>query len=111
MAISNKHMRVYTIIFDKGNPGEVGPLVYAQNLSRYGSAWNTSDMKKEDAGVLLSDGDQLELTPYTVLTFQTGTEKQQEVPFSEVQRREMKVCTLPFHSILTMFIRLWLVIN
>ncbi|KKZ68287.1 hypothetical protein EMCG_06043 [[Emmonsia] crescens] len=90
MAISNKHLRVYTIIFDKGNPGEVGPLVYAQNLSRYGSAWNASDMKKEDAGVLLSDGDQLELTPYTVLTFQTGTEKQQEVPFSEVQRREMK---------------------
>ncbi|EER36645.1 serine/threonine protein kinase [Histoplasma capsulatum H143] len=90
MSISGKHLRIYTIIFDNGNPGEVGPLVYAQSLSRYGSVWKSVITKKEDAAVLLSDGDTVELSPFTSLTFR-AREAPQMVAFSEAQRREMKV--------------------
>ncbi|OJD09948.1 CAMK protein kinase [Emergomyces pasteurianus Ep9510] len=90
MLISNKHLRVYTIIFDKGNPGEVGPLVYAQNLSQNGTIWQNTRMNKEDAPVLLSDGDILKLSPTSGLTFQAKTAEQHRVPFSDVQRREMR---------------------
>lgn len=90
MSISGKHLRIYTIIFDNGNPGEVGPLVYAQNLSRYGSVWKSVITKREDAAVLLSDGDTVELSPFTSLKFR-AREAPQMVAFSEAQRKEMKV--------------------
>ncbi|OAX83620.1 CAMK/CAMK1 protein kinase [Emergomyces africanus] len=90
MHISNKHLRVYTIIFDKGNPGKVGPLVYAQNLSRNGTMWDNTHMNKEHAGVLLSDGDQLKLSHITSLTFQARTLEGRGKPFGDVQRKEMR---------------------
>ncbi|ODH51652.1 CAMK protein kinase [Paracoccidioides brasiliensis] len=90
LGVSNKHIRIYVIIFDQGNPGEVGPLVYAQDMSRNGTRWNGVHIKKEDAGVLLSDGDRLGLTPNTIITFQTWTERQRDIPFSEVQKKEMQ---------------------
>ncbi|PGH01973.1 CAMK protein kinase [Blastomyces parvus] len=89
MAISNKHLRIYTIIFDKGNPGEVGPLVYAKNLARFGSIWNSLEIMKDDPAVLLSDKDELKLSPLTVLSFHSMG-LVHRVPFSEAQRKEMK---------------------
>ncbi|EDN06379.1 predicted protein [Histoplasma mississippiense (nom. inval.)] len=82
MSISGKHLRIYTIIFDNGNPGEVGPLVYAQNLSRYGSVWKSVITKREDAAVLLSDGDMVELSQFTSLTFR-AREAPQVVRFKD----------------------------
>ncbi|KAL2362899.1 hypothetical protein RJZ56_004218 [Blastomyces dermatitidis] len=88
MSISNKHLRIYSIIFDKENPGEVGPLVYAQSLSRYGTMWKSLEMTKEDPAILLSDNDELKLSDLTVLSFHSKGDGR--TPFSEAQLREMR---------------------
>ncbi|KLJ08966.1 hypothetical protein EMPG_15612 [Blastomyces silverae] len=88
-SISNKHLRIYTIIFDKGNPGEVGPLVYAQNLARYGTMWKSLEITKEDPAILLSDKNELKLSPLTVLSFHSKGERHR-LRFSEAQLKEMK---------------------
>lgn len=88
--VSNKHVRIYTIIFDHENPEEVAPLVYAQDLSRNGTCWNGSFIGKGTGGVLLSDGDVLRLSPRFYLQFRCETKNQGD-PFDRVQRNEMKV--------------------
>ncbi|PGH18269.1 CAMK protein kinase [Helicocarpus griseus UAMH5409] len=91
MGVSNKHLRIYVIIFDYGNPGEVGPLVYAQDMSRFGTLWNDMlPIRKGDTGILLSDGDELKLSNTTTLIFQTWTDEQKGGPFTDEQKREMK---------------------
>ncbi|KAL2010194.1 hypothetical protein VTN00DRAFT_6001 [Thermoascus crustaceus] len=87
--VSNKHVRIYTIIFDHENPEEVAPLVYAQDLSRNGTSWNGSFIGKGTGGVLLSDGDVLRLSPRFYIQFRCGTRPQEDA-FDRVQRSEMK---------------------
>lgn len=88
--ISNKHVRIYTIIFDHENPEEVAPLVYAQDLSSNGTRWNNNWIEKSNGSVLLSDGDILTLSDHFHLVFRCETTT--EEPFDEVQRMEIKVC-------------------
>ncbi|OJJ48268.1 hypothetical protein ASPZODRAFT_92708 [Penicilliopsis zonata CBS 506.65] len=88
--VSNRHLRIYTVLFDKDNPGEVSPLVYAQDLSRNGTLWNGSPMGKKVGGVLLSDGDILALSPGYYLEFRCGNFRE-ESPFENTQLREMEL--------------------
>ncbi|KAK2800669.1 hypothetical protein FQN50_008053 [Emmonsiellopsis sp. PD_5] len=87
--ISHRHLRVYVIIFDQGNPGEVGPLVYAKDTSQYGSRYNNVKITKDNPGVLLSNGDKVRLSDDTTLEFETWSDSQ-SAPFSYEQMREMK---------------------
>lgn len=94
--ISNKHLRIYTILFDRENPSDIAPLVYAQDLSLNGTLWNNIPMGKGNGSFLLSDGDTLRLSPGIVLRFQqypdnTGNATA-EGCFDALQRAEMKVC-------------------
>lgn len=94
--ISNKHLRIYTILFDRENPSDVAPLVYAQDLSLNGTLWNDIPMGKGNGSFLLSDGDTLRLSPGIILRFQqcpdnTGNATA-EGCFDALQRAEMKVC-------------------
>lgn len=89
--VSNKHLRIYTIIYDDDNPTEVAPLVYAEDLSRNGTYWNGSLIGKGNGGFLLSDGDTLRLSSHTLLRFEHGA-VEEEGAFDLTQETEMMVC-------------------
>ncbi|PLB34098.1 FHA domain-containing serine/threonine-protein kinase [Aspergillus candidus] len=59
--VSNTHIEIYTIIYDREHPEEVAPLVYARNLSMNGTRWNGFSMGYNRDSFLLSDGDVLML--------------------------------------------------
>ncbi|EEP79368.1 predicted protein [Uncinocarpus reesii 1704] len=85
--VSQKHLRIYAIIFDPDNPDEVAPLVYAQDISSNGTLWNGYRIRRA-GGVLLSDGDTLELCDGITFTFK-ALRNDQSV-FSGIQLEEMK---------------------
>ncbi|KAF7118698.1 hypothetical protein CNMCM5793_008237 [Aspergillus hiratsukae] len=88
--ISNRHLRIYTIIFDQENPDEVTPLVYAQDLSLNGTSWNNYPMGKGNGSFLLSDGDILKLSPSVHLLYRRDRHREEE-HFDVLQRIEMRV--------------------
>lgn len=72
MTISNRHLRIYSVIYDQ----TIEPFVYAENLSRNGSRWlskKLANWKSYPMGngspFLLSNGDRLQLCNGTLLTF------------------------------------------
>lgn len=67
--VSNRHLKIYTIIFDRENPQLVAPLVYAQDLSMNGTLWNGFPMGKGGGSFLLSGGDVLDVAPGCALRF------------------------------------------
>lgn len=85
--VSNKHLRIYTIIYDEINPSEVAPLVYAQDVSSNGTRWNGYPMNGKS--FLLSDGDVLQILPDFHLKFESATYTKN--PFTPVQMEEMSV--------------------
>lgn len=89
--ISNKHLRIYTILFDRDNPGEVAPLVYAQDLSMNGTMWNEYQMGNGTGSFLLSHGDTLRLAPDIHLLFRCNEHIINERAFDMLQTVEMKV--------------------
>ena len=86
--VSNKHLRIYTIIFDQENL-EVAPLVYAQDLSLNGVHWNGYRIGKGNGGFLLSDGDILQVTHGISFQFRCG--RMLGNPFCDTQIEEMEV--------------------
>lgn len=72
MTISNRHLRIYSVIYDQ----TIEPFVYAENLSRNGSRWLFKKLANwksypmgNSASFLLSNGDRLQLCDGTLLTF------------------------------------------
>lgn len=72
LTISNKHIRIYSVIYDENTE----PLVYAENLSRNGCSWlqkRGSRYQKYSIGksnaFLLSDGDKITLCDWTTFIF------------------------------------------
>jgi serine/threonine protein kinase len=90
--VSNKHLRIYTIIFDDDNDQseDIAPLVYAEDLSRNGSYWNGSLVGKGN-GVLLSAGDTLRVSPRVYFQFQPRTSDARGKAFDLTQECEMRV--------------------
>lgn len=91
--VSNRHLRIYTIIFDRDNPDEVAPLVYAQDISLNGTSWNNYPMGKGNGSFLLSDGDVLKLSPDFHLLYRREAHKD-ENHFDMLQTVEMRVNTI-----------------
>lgn len=91
VVISNKHLRIYTVIFDDDHSDGVAPLVYAEDLSRNGTYWNGSLIGKGNGGILLSDGDTLRVSPRIYYHFRQSARQDAEPPFDLTQEREMKV--------------------
>lgn len=100
--ISNKHLRIYTILFDEDDTQEIPPLVYAQDLSLNGTLWNEYPMGRKNSSFLLSDGDVLRVTVGLYLRFRSAW-CVRENRFSYLQRIEMRVSTtvLVLNSLLT----------
>ncbi|GFF64490.1 hypothetical protein CNMCM6936_009085 [Aspergillus lentulus] len=88
--ISNRHLRIYTIIFDQENPDEVAPLVYAQDISLNGTSWNNYPMGKGNGSFLLSDGDILQLSLSVHLLYRRDGHREED-HFDVLQRVEMRV--------------------
>ena len=89
--VSNKHLRIYTIIFDDDQSDGIAPLVYAEDLSRNGTYWNGSLIGKGNGGVLLSNGDTLRISPRLYYHFHQSTTCNGDQRFDLTQECEMKV--------------------
>ncbi|KAL3485564.1 kinase-like domain-containing protein [Aspergillus germanicus] len=87
--VSNKHLWIYTVIFDQDNPGEVAPLVYAQDISMNGTLWNGYRMGNGRSSFLLSDGDILRLSDTVYLKY-NSEEHSQAKCFTPRQAVEMR---------------------
>ena len=89
--VSGKHIRIYTILVDQEESSEIAPLVYAEDLSRYGTYWNGLLMGKGKGGFLLSDGDVLQITKHLELVFRSCLRDEPEGAFNELLEEEMDV--------------------
>jgi FHA domain len=91
VVVSNKHLRIYTIVFDEDESDGIAPLVYAEDLSRNGTYWNGNLIGKGNGGVLLGDGDTLRVSPRIYYHFRRCGLQEEESPFDLTQECEMKV--------------------
>jgi protein-serine/threonine kinase len=89
--ISNKHLRIYSIVYDGDKPNDVAPLVYAEDLSRNGTFWNGSLMGKGNGGFLLSDGDTLRVSSRKLFVYHMNNPGNEDRLFDLVQEHEMNV--------------------
>ncbi|KAI9830742.1 MAG: hypothetical protein M1819_005406 [Sarea resinae] len=69
--VSNKHLRIYSVIFDDDDLETILPLVYAQDLSRFGTLWNGIPMPKDKGAILLSHGDTMEINREIAFQYQS----------------------------------------
>jgi pSer/pThr/pTyr-binding forkhead associated (FHA) protein len=90
-AISKKHLRIYSVVYEQDNESDVETLVFADDLSSNGTYWNGSLIGKGSGGVLLSEGDRLKLAPNVYLYFHTPGEAADVQHFDIEQENEMKV--------------------
>lgn len=89
--VSNKHVRIYTVIYDEDSPDEIPPLVYAEDLSRNGTYWNGTLIGKGNGGFLLSDRDILKINAKTYFIFEAAPFDTQNDLMDKVQRKELEV--------------------
>jgi hypothetical protein len=89
--VSNIHLRIYCILYE-----ESPPLVYCEDLSRNGTAWNSVTIGKGKGGVLLSEGDGVTIGRAVKLTFHQNFTPTIE-PMNEVQEAEKEV-TCCYHT-------------
>ncbi|KAJ5619217.1 hypothetical protein N7510_003201 [Penicillium lagena] len=87
--VSNKHLRIYTILYDRDILNEIPPLVYTQDLSLNGTLWNDYPMGQGKGSFLLSDGDTLRITQGEYLRFNCARDNRPDT-FSCLQRIEMR---------------------
>ncbi|MCJ1383417.1 hypothetical protein MMC17_006531 [Xylographa soralifera] len=92
-AISNRHVNIYSIMYEDDSQSGVEPLVYAEDLSSTnGTYWNKSLIGKGKAA-LLSDRDELRLGGDVCLTFRKVADND-TIPMNDeldrVQSREIE---------------------
>ncbi|RAL14212.1 kinase-like protein [Aspergillus homomorphus CBS 101889] len=71
--VSRKHLQIYTVLYDRENPDDVAPLVYARDLSLNITTWNGYTMGSRRGSFLLSDGDILEIGGDKYIRFNSET--------------------------------------
>jgi pSer/pThr/pTyr-binding forkhead associated (FHA) protein len=89
--ISNKHLRVYSVVYNGEKLNDVAPLVYAEDLSRNGTFWNGSLIGKGNGGFLLSDKDTLRVSAKILFVYRTVVPHGEDDLFDLTQEHEMKV--------------------
>jgi hypothetical protein len=93
--VSNKHLRIYSVVYDGDKPNDVAALVYGEDLSRNGTFWNGSLIGKGNGGFLLSDKDTLRVSARTLFVYRMIVPHDDDQLFDMVQEHEMKVGRLP----------------
>ena len=89
--VSQKHVRIYTVVYEDDEPNEMETLIYAEDLSQNGTYWNGSIIGKGNGGYLLSDQDVLRLSSRTSLVFSGVTDSSSNLNFDLTQELEMGV--------------------
>ena len=91
--VSNRHLRLYSIVYDT----KFEALVYVEDMSSNGTYWVFSDGKYWNElrigrghRTLLSDGDKIRLSPTTSFTFRSSAAVQSD-QLSSVQKLEKEV--------------------
>ncbi len=79
------------MVYDTDKATNVTPLVYAEDLSRNGTFWNSSLIGKGNGGFLLDDEDTLRVSARTLFVYRRLLLADDEELFDLVQEREMKV--------------------
>ena len=90
--ISNRHLRIHSVVYEGDKPNDVAPLVYAEDLSRNGTFWNGSLIGKGNGGFLLSDKDTLRVSARTFFVYRMIVHHNVDELFDLAQEHEMKVC-------------------
>lgn len=88
--VSNKHVRIYSVLFEDHDGSDIPPLVYAEDLSLNGTYWNGVRMTKGNGGVLLGEGDELRISPRLTLGFYPADAVSHE-SVDEIQEAEKEV--------------------
>lgn len=84
--VSNKHCRVYTIVYDD----QIEPLIYIEDLSSNGTYWNGSLLGRGNEAALLSDGDRIRISARISYTFRALRTLESE-PMDDIQEAEKRV--------------------
>ena len=89
--VSNKHLRIYSIVYENGKSITIHPLVYAEDLSRNGTFWNGSLIGRGNGGFLLSNGDTLRVGANSLFEYVDNISDEKSGAFDLLQESEMKV--------------------
>lgn len=100
--ISNKHLRIHCILYDKNGNGEVPPLVYATDVSSNGTYLKKNNaacvdaqsgravlMTRKQGAFLLDDQDELRISDTVTLIYHT-LEPTSESSLTETQKSEVQ---------------------
>lgn len=66
-------------------------MIYAEDLSSNGSYWNGALIGKGNGAILLSDGDELRISPRIKLVFHTAIAHESD-ELDKLQKTELQVC-------------------
>ncbi|RAH75362.1 kinase-like protein [Aspergillus aculeatinus CBS 121060] len=94
--ISRRHLRIHTVVFDRDNPSEIAPLVYAQDLSMNVTTWNGHPMGRSAGGFLLTHGDILCLKGEKFLMFNCADRVYDKPTPYELQQEELQLLNREF---------------
>ena len=89
--VSNKHVRIHTIMYQKDKKLDYEALVFAEDISRNGTFLNEALMGREKGGFLLSDGDILRLSQRFRYQFIADKRVSQPVVLDMGQEKETMV--------------------
>lgn len=88
--VSEWHLKLYSIVHDKSGKSDIEPLLYAEDLSTNGTYWNGTLIGKDNGGFLISDRDELSISPSITLTFHAEDVHERKVGDS-LQKSDMGV--------------------
>lgn len=89
--ISNKHLRIHVILYERATDGGYEALVFAEDLSRNGTFLNGTLMGRGKGAFLLSTGDKLRISPRFEFRFIANPCHEQLVHFDRIQDNEIQV--------------------
>ena len=98
--VSRIHLKVYSVIFDPDFMDDIGPLVYAEDLSRNGTRVNGSYIGKDTGARLLGNGNCIAFSTDEPILIFKSTLLQKEHIFDELQTRELEVSSITHQLLL-----------
>ena len=94
LTVSNRHVRIHTIVYQRDIKSDYEALVFAEDVSRNGTFLNEALMGRDKGGFLLSDGDVLRLSPRFRYQFVADERHSQPVKLDLMQEKEAQVWQL-----------------
>ncbi|KAI9818405.1 MAG: hypothetical protein M1827_000463 [Pycnora praestabilis] len=93
LTVSNRHLRIYSIIYESEDTDGITPLIYAEDQSTNGTRCNGMFIGKGSKSVLLNDGDELKISPSWAFTIEYVRPVSSDV-ITETEKKERKASRL-----------------